>query len=349
MTNNTLTAIAGVRVGHASADTNRGCTVISFDRPLNVACATFGGACTTYNISNLELDQNYYQRHAIFVSDGGCLGLETAVPVSQGLAKTGIGWPKGDYRLPGICGAAIMSLWQETKFDPYCGQEAVCNLSSSPVKNGNIGAGLGATVGKFSWTENNLCLAMKAGIGSSAISLGDQTIIAALTVVNSLGNITSPDGTILCGNRHDTSEFRFRTFDGMSKYLLSLPTNTVITIIGTNIKLDFVQPDLTRLAQIAAHGHVRAINPVNTSLDGDTIFTFTTQEYDLPLTPLGQKVADPNSEWWKFKVDLLGQMAAKVVQESIYNACHSAETVKWNHAYQGIIPSIKDYGLLSKT
>lgn len=343
MINNTLTSINGVKVGHSAADQFRGCTVIAFDQPVNIACATFGGACATYNISNLELGQNYYQRHAIFISDGGCLGLETASSISQELSAKGYGWSKGDYHLPHISGGAIMSLWQDSRFDSGCGAKAVEDLSSTPVASGNTGVGLGATVGKFSWTENNLCLAMKAGIGSAIVRLGTNCLISALTVVNSLGNIIKPNGTILCGNRHDTPDFRFRTFDGMSKFMLGLPTNTVITILGTNIKLDFIQQDLLKIATLASQGHIRAINPVNTSLDGDTIFTFTTQEFDLPLTALGQKIADPSGEWWKFKVDLLGQIAAKVVQDSIYDAVNSAQTVKWNKAFNGIIPSIKDY------
>ena len=100
--------------------------------------------------------------------------------------------------------------------------------------------------------------------------------------------------------------------------------------------------DLKRIAETASHGQVRAINPVNTSLDGDTVFVFTTKEMEFPLSSLGKKISN-GSDWWKLVTDIIAQAAARVVQESIYDACNKAKTIKMDLAYQGIIPSTQDY------
>lgn len=96
-----------------------------------------------------------------------------------------------------------------------------------------------------------------------------------------------------------------------------------------------------QIAHIASHGQIRAINPVNQSVDGDTVFVFSTEEIKDFLSPLGKTIA--SGEWPKLAVDIIGQAAAKVVQESIYDACYSCESVKFEGAYKGIIPSVYDY------
>ena len=345
MKNNTLTALNGVRVGHAS-DTKitQGCTVVTFDRPLNVGYVTKGGQACTYNTSMLDLDKNGYLRHGLFIADGGHKGLETTAEICRALREKGIGWKTKKTTNPSISGGVIQSLFFDSNdFNLHLGYKAVRNLSCEAVKSGNVGVGLSATVGKFSWTERGECLAMKSGVGSARVDLGGGGMICVLTVVNALGNIIDSGGNILAGNRDDNTQLKFRTFEGMSHFLTGKFSNTTISIIGTNIKLWILQQDLTRIADTAFHGQVRAINPVGTSLDGDMVFAFSTQEIDMPYTPLGKEIGNENGEWWKLSVDILGQLAAKAVQESIYDACRQAETVKLSFAYKGVIPSMHDY------
>ena len=91
---------------------------------------------------------------------------------------------------------------------------------------------------------------------------------------------------------------------------------------------------------MATHGQVRAINPVHTSIDGDTVFVFSTEEIKSPLNGVGKYFE--TSDWPLFTVDVVGNAASKAVQESIYDACLSAETVKFEDGYKGVIPSAKD-------
>ena len=341
--NGTLTALKGVSVGHAeNKQKNLGCTLVLFDSPLNVACITNGGASTTYNTTTLDLDKNYYQRHGIFLSDGGYVGLDTAAFMSKALQQRNIGWKAGKVAHPALTGAAIRSIFiSNYGFDSEMAAHTVLNLSKNPIKSGNVGVGMGAMVGKFSWTENGKCLGMKSGIGSAKVDLGNGAVVYVLTVVNALGNVIHKNGTVLAGNRNDKPQPKFRSFDGMSDFLLHKHMNTTISIIGTNVKLSFVQQDLYKIAKLATHGHIRAIDPVNTSLDGDTIFAFTTSEVDLSLNAVGKQIE--RGEWWKLQTDIIGQYSADAVRKSIYDACDQAESIKYEDGYGGIIPSAKDY------
>lgn len=189
--------------------------------------------------------------------------------------------------------------------------------------------------------ENGKAIAgMKAGVGSSRIDLGNGIIVCALSVVNALGNIILPDGSILAGNRGGKHGERYETFKDFSKLLTDAKANTTISVVGLNVDLD-TRENYERVAHIATHGHIRAINPVNTSVDGDTVFVFSNEEIKSFLTPLGNEIA--KQSWKNLRVDIIGQAAANAVQESIYDACKQAKTIKLDVAYKGIIPSCNDY------
>jgi len=161
-------------------------------------------------------------------------------------------------------------------------------------------------------------------------------------VVNALGNVTLPNGTILAGNRHDEDDPKFRNFDTQMEFLTGKSSNTTISIVGTNAKLSS-HTDYERIAHIASHGQVRAIYPVHSSVDGDTVFVFSTEEVDDYLTLLGKSIQKHG--WPELNVDVIAQAAAKAVQQSIYDACEQAESIEFKGGYKGIIPCSKDYPL----
>lgn len=341
MENNTLTALHGVNVGHAThLDKLQGVTVVTFDTPYPVAYKANGGTSRLYDNQILNDGKSYPLKYAIFISDGSLKGLETGVEVIKALREKGIGWRIEKSLIPSITGATVQSLGMKlSDFEPNYGYEAVKHASKEPVKGGNVGAGTGVSVGKFSWTKDGKCLAMKTGLGSSRINLPNNVTVCALTVVNALGNVIGADGQILAGNRNDEETKKFRKFEGFSD-LLSAKSNTTISIVGTNAKIN-TQEDLRKIAEIATHGQVRAINPVNTSIDGDTVFVFSTQEIDMELSSVGNDIS--KGDWYKIGIDILAQTCAKAVQNSIYNACEEAETIQFDIGYKGIIPSIKNY------
>lgn len=265
-------------------------------------------------------------------------GLTSAGSIANRLIEKGIGWKPDKSIIPEISGAIVYDLGVEQfQYDPSYGKEAVDNLSSDPVKNGNVGAGTGTAVGKFHYADNGRKSgAMKAGVGSARINLGNNIMVCALSVVNAIGNVVNPDGTILAGTRSDKK--KFETFDETADFVTR--SNTTISIVGTNVDLQF-RENYERLAHFGSQGQVRAIYPVHTSIDGDTVFAFSTQEIKKPLNSMGKYFETP--QWPSFTLDIIGNAAAKAVQESIYDACKKADTIKMKSAYKGVIPSCNDY------
>lgn len=259
------------------------------------------------------------------------------------MIKNKLGWRLGKIINPALSGVVVLDLgiWIAPYHSIY-GKEAAENAGYDPVKSGNVGAGTGTSVGKFSYTKeglDGLRLNMKAGIGSARIDLGNGLKVCAISAVNAVGNVVLSDGTILAGNRNNRKTPRFRTFEKSSELLSGKESNTTISVVGINVDLKSYE-NYERVASIASHGQVRAINPVNTSRDGDTVFVFSTREIKSFFSPSGKSAA---RKWNKLDTDIIGQAAAKAVQQSIYDACYKAETIKFDGSFGGIVPSWKDY------
>lgn len=344
MKNNTLTALKGVRVGHSThLDKLTGTTVVIFDKDLPVAYKSYGGSTGTFNTDTFKNGKSDNRANAIFISGGSWSGLQAGGEIMKRLIEKNIGYKTFKIINPNLTGAIVFDLGTRVdKFDPIFGKEAVDNVSTSPVERGNVGAGTGTSVGKFKYFDDGKIFAgMKAGVGCNRTDLGNGVIISALSVVNAVGNIILPNGEILAGNRDINNPDKFLTFKGFSDFVTEKSTNTTISIVGTNVNLH-TREHYERVAHLATHGQVRAINPVNTSLDGDTVFVFSTEEIEPFMIPNAITKAR-GSYWGDIDVDLIGQTAAKAVQESIYDACYSAETIKFKQGYKEIIPSVKDY------
>lgn len=341
--NNTLTGLKSVKVGHSThLDKLTGTTVVLFDKDFPMAYKSYGGDPGTFNTDALRNGRSDNRGHAIFISGGSWAGLTAGGRILERLIEKKIGYKGRKIINPNVTGAIVYDLGTFLEqYNPKFAIEAVDNATAEPVESGNVGAGTGTSVGKFQYQNKGTEIAgMKAGVGCSNVELGNGVIVSALTVVNALGNIILPDGSILAGNRSDVEGEKYKTFEGLSQFLTKERSNTTISIVGLNVDLE-TRENYERVAHVAAQGQVRAINPVNTSLDGDTVFVFSNEEIKSFLNPLGNTVAKHG--WHNLQVDIIGQAAAKAIQESIYDACRQAETVKLDVAYKGVIPSCKDY------
>lgn len=338
--NNTLTALKGVIVGHSThMERLTGCTAVLFDSFYPVAYKSYGGAPGTFNTENLRGGKSWPARLGLFVAGGGYGGFEAATGIMKFMIDKKIGHRDGDTIIPPISGAVIYDLGVSiAQYSEMYGLEAAQKANNNPVEGGNVGAGTGTCVGKFSMTDKGLILAMKAGVGSAKLDLGNGVIVCALSVVNSLGNIVLPDSKILAGNRDDLGTSKFRTFETASNLITGKSQNTAVSIVGMNVDLGDYS-NYEAIAQIASQGQTRAISPVNTSLDGDTIFVFSTKEIKSFFSPSGKRISE---RWANLPVDIIGYAAAKAVQESIYDACRQAETIPYNMAFQKRIPSCSD-------
>jgi L-aminopeptidase/D-esterase-like protein len=340
MKNNTLTALQGVKVGHSThMDKLTGCTVILFDKPYPAAYQGYGGDIGSFHTDSLRTGVRR-TRDGFFIAGGSLTGLMSAQAIMQAMIEEGRGNKDEKIINPNLSGAIVFDQGvRVAQYDPAYGREAYKNLSSNPVPNGNVGAGTGVSVGKFQWLESgSKSGAMKTGIGNARVDLGNGIIVCALSVVNAVGNIVKPDGTILAGNRDEHK--KFKDFDDTIDFVTGDSSNTTITVVGINVDLG-PRENYERLAHFATHGHVRAIHPVHTSQDGDTVFVFSTEEIKQPFNQYGKLFQTHNPTG--FTVDVIGHAAAKAVQESIYDSCTSAETVEFEGAYEGVFPAMRDY------
>jgi L-aminopeptidase/D-esterase-like protein len=197
-----------------------------------------------------------------------------------------------------------------------CGYRAASAASTNPVQEGSVGAGAGATLGKYL----GMSRAMKSGVGSAAITTADGTIIAALVVANPLGDIVDPaTGKIVAGVRKAQGG-GFEDVRTLMRTGAPRPTpggNTTLGVIATNAALSKAQA--SHLAQLAGDGIVRAVWPIHTVADGDTVFALAT----------GTKTDEPD-------MLVLGALAADVMATAVVRAATQATSLP-------NLPAVRDW------
>ncbi|HEY5813647.1 MAG TPA: P1 family peptidase, partial [Terrimicrobiaceae bacterium] len=263
----TLTTVPGLKVGHCTlSERPTGCTVVLIEDGAVVGVDVRGGAPATHETDLLEPAHSVEKVHAIVLAGGSAFGLDAASGVMRYLDERRIGLSMGTANVPIVPAAALfdLSVGGDPSIRPTAesGYSAAKAATSQPVLEGNVGAGTGATVGKLAGLKH----AMKGGVGSSAILLPNGVIVAALVVVNPVGDVVDPaTGQVIAG---------MRTVDGKrladARILLrsgvpmigSPGTNTTLGIVATNAMLSKNQA--TKVAQMAQDGLARAIVPIHT-------------------------------------------------------------------------------------
>jgi L-aminopeptidase/D-esterase-like protein len=281
--NLTLTAVDGVKVGHVTlTERPTGCTVVIFPEGTTGSVDVRGGAPGTRETDLLNPVNMVQIVNAITLSGGSAFGIDAASGVMRWLDERKIGYPVGAPRVVPIVPAAILfdlGFGGSPKVGPGadCGYKAADAASTAVVAEGNVGAGAGATVGKSGGARGGSAGPMKAGIGSAAIRMENGLIVAALVAVNAVGDIVDPaTGQVVAGARG--SDGRLLDARRLLRNGGAQPgragENTTIGIVVTNAKLTKVQAQ--KMAQMAHDGYARAIYPVHTPGDGDTIFSAAT-------------------------------------------------------------------------
>ena len=290
--NTTLTAVEGIKVGHITlTERPTGCTVVLFKEGTVGGVDVRGGAPGTRETSLLDPVNNVQIVNAITLSGGSAFGLDTASGVMKWLDEKHIGYPVGAAGVVPIVPAAILfdlGFGGKPAIRPGadCGYRAAEAATETPVSEGNVGAGAGATVGKSGGARPSTGAGhgggpMKAGIGSSAIKLPNGLVVAAIVAVNAVGDIVDPlTGHVVAGARGGDGKLldaRKLLRAGGSREGRA-GENTTIGIVATNARLTKVQAQ--KMAQMAHDGFARAIYPVHTPGDGDTIFSVGTGTWD---------------------------------------------------------------------
>lgn len=296
-----ITDVAGLRVGHTTdLRALTGCTVV-----LSEAGAVGGvdvrGSAPGTRETDLLRPMNLVQRvHGVLLTGGSAFGLAAADGVMRYLEERGRGFETGVPGVPRIPIVPAAVIFDLRVGDPRARPTAqtgydACRAASTTVEEGNVGAGTGATVGKFLGAAS----AMKGGVGSWSVTLPNGVVVGALAVVNAFGDVLDDrSGTILAGARDPGGAGLLN----MSKLLQSvevppgigLGENTTLVVVATNARLS--KEEVNWLARVAHDGLARVISPVHTLYDGDTVFALSIGDLRSHLLPLGAAAVDAVAE-----------------------------------------------------
>lgn len=296
--NLTLTAVSGIRVGHATDPVGlTGCTVVLCDGGAVGGVDQRGGAPGTRETDLLRPLHLVQQAHAVVLAGGSAFGLAAADGVMRYLRERGIGFKSGPARVPIVPAAILFDLAvgrSDVHPDAEMGYAACLAATDAAVAEGNVGAGTGCSAGKALGAGR----ATKTGIGSAAVDLGGGLVVAALIAVNPFGDVVDETGRIVAGARRlrgpgfaDTMVL-LRTITG--KLALRVAGATVIGVVATNARLD--KEGANKVAQMAQDGLARAIRPAHTLFDGDTLFALATGKVRASVTLVGAYAAEVTAQ-----------------------------------------------------
>jgi len=317
-----LTAVEGIKLGHFTlSERPTGCTVILAEGGAVGGVDVRGGAPGTREIALFDPVNTVQTVHAIVLSGGSAFGLDTAGGVMRYLEERDIGYRVGPNVVPIVAAAILFDLGvgEDASVRPGagCGYAAAAAASDGPPREGSVGAGAGATVGKLRGMER----AMKGGIGTASITLDDGLVVAAIVAVNAVGDVIDPaTGQVIAGVRTEDGRGladarRLIRSEGAEP---ASGANTTIGVVATNARL--TKAGATKVAQMAQDGLARAIYPSHTPGDGDTMFALAT----------GSLTDDVS-------ISVIGALAADVVAEAILRAVRRAEGLPG-------LPSVSELG-----
>lgn len=315
-----FTQIQGVKVGHVQDEAaGTGCSVIVCENGATAGVDVRGGSPATRETDLLDPVNMVNKIHAVVLSGGSAFGLDSCSGAMKYLEENNIGFDVKVTKVPIVCGACLFDLVvgrHDIRPDKEMGYEACKNATNKDCPNGNVGAGCGAAVGKYNGLEG----AMKGGLGTYALQIGDLQV-GAIVAVNSLGDVIDPNenNKILAG----LIDNKTNTYLDTEKVMIDnyydktnlFSGNTTIGAIVTNAKFD--KAEITKIASMAHNGYARTMRPAHSIYDGDTIFALSTGDIE----------ADQS---------VVGLLAARVMERAVVNAVKSAKSAYGLKSYSEI-------------
>jgi len=293
-----ITDVAGVRVGHWTDERARtGCTVVLFDGEATAGVSVRGGAPGTRETDLLDPVKTNERVDAIVLAGGSAYGLATADGVMRWLEERGIGRRVADAIVPIVPAAIVFDLAvgdAKVRPGPAEGYAACEAATPDAPREGRVGAGTGATVGKLMGRE----LARPGGMGTSARRVG-QVTVGALFVVNAVGDVVNEDASLV-NAPPGTRRIIDRLLAGERPVIRTARESTTIGVVATDAQL--TKTEASWLASVAQDGVARAVLPAHSRADGDTVFAASTLR--------GPRV----------DLELLGAVAVEVVAHAIRRA-----------------------------
>ena len=305
-----INEVAEVKIGQVeNREAGTGCTVFISEKGMRAGLDVRGGGPASRESQLLNPLVAAQEIHGIVLAGGSAFGLSAASGVMEYLEKHDIGFDVGVTKVPLVAQADLFDL---TVGDPFVrpdismGYTATKQALEDPnYRDGNYGAGCGASVGKLAGMDR----CMKTGIGSYAVQI-DELKIGAVVALNALGDVYDwKNGKKIAGMLtedrkafYDSSEFLKESIRIVENRFTG---NTTLGVIITNA--EFSKASLCKIAGMGHDGYARSIRPVHTSYDGDSIYAISA----------GNVKADQEA---------VGTLAAEMISEAIIRAVYSAES-----------------------
>ncbi len=319
-----ITAVEGLELGHHTlSERPTGCTVVLARAGAVGGVDVRGSAPGSRETELLDPVNTVAEVHAVVLAGGSAFGLDAASGVMRYLDERDIGYRAGRAVVPIVVSAILFDLGLEgdvtVRPGADCGYAAASAASTAAAPEGSVGAGAGATVGKFGGGGRP----MRGGFGTASVTLPSGLTVAAAVAVNAVGDIVDPaTGRIVAGALAEDG----RTFLDARRLLREATqvdptppgTNTTIGVVATNARL--TKPEVTKVAQMAQDALARTTYPAHTTRDGDTVFSLAT----------GAWTGTPD-------VTVIGALAADVLAEAILRAVRLASGLPG-------IPAVSDLG-----
>ncbi|WBQ01998.1 P1 family peptidase [Kribbella sp. CA-293567] len=316
---NAITDVPGVLVGQVERTDPpylTGTTVVHVPETAVAGVDVRGGAPGTRETDLLDPVNSNPGVNAIVLSGGSAFGLDAASGVMRSLEARGVGIRvgAGEYDVvPIVPTAVIFDLGRGGGFqarpDADWGWQALDAATGGAVAEGNHGAGAGARAG-----------GLKGGVGTASVVLADGTTVGALVIVNAAGSAVDAQGR-LYGERYGLGE-EFAGLRTPTEPPPDLPgripgMNTVIAVVATDASLD--KAAVKRMAMVAHDGLARALDPIHTLLDGDSIFALSTGKSER------LSVTDPAA---LLQLESIFGAGARTLSRAVVRAMLAAETVE---------------------
>jgi putative pantetheine hydrolase len=371
---NGLTDVSGLEVGHftrSDAPYLTGTTAVLARHGATAAVAVGGGAPATRDTDALDPRNLVDRIHAVVLSGGSAYGLDAAGGTMRWLEEQGIGRPVGlgpVEVVPLVPAAALFDLGRGGSFaarpEVSFGYAAAEAATAGAVAQGNVGAGTGALLGSLAGRR------LKGGLGTASVVTANGVTVAALAVVNAVGQAIGPVTGLpyaaFLAFPGELPELLAASAEDVGRHgegtgaMVNPSGHTVLVVVATDATL--AKSEAADLARVSQDGLVRAIRPAHTRFDGDVVFALATglrplaEGTPVPLLGAGpgprrgdragagsgpgRATVAGNATGRDLALALVGQLAADCLSRAIVHALLAAESVGEFTAYRDAFPSV---------
>ena len=273
-----ITDIPGIKVGHyTDLDSITGCTAVLCEAGAVGGVDVRGGAPGSRETDVLDPMTSVPLIHGVVLSGGSAFGLQSIDGAIQYLKTRGVGHQAGNSLIPIVAGSILFDL--SIGLDKFpnleSGYEACLAANNKHIQEGTVGAGTGATVAKLMGMER----AIKGGIGTYGITLGDGSKVAAIVATNAIGGVFDyKTGNLIAGPLDQNHTGMLNPMECILDTNWAPPrqveSNTTIGVVATDVEL--TKSQAKKLSAAAHDGLALAVRPSHTSHDGDTFFCLST-------------------------------------------------------------------------